>query len=257
MTRAFAFRAASALLFPGAGCAPAQTDAGAATDQQQQNQPPAAHPPVTTGNPGAMNHGRVLEAIEAGSYTYVRIEAGGKEAWLAGPRLAVDVGAEVVYGEGMPMNQWHSESLDRTWDQVLFVSELRLAGAEPTAAVMPAGHPPSAPVQEVPLTEIEKLADGHSVEEVFARRADLAGAEIGVRGQVVKVNFGIMGKNWFHLRDGSGSADAANNDLTVTSPDKVEVGQVVTVRGTLAVDKDFGAGYRYPVILEDARLWID
>ena len=75
-----------------------------------------------------------------------------------------------------------------------------------------------------------------------------------IRGKVVKYNGGIMGKNWLHLRDGSGKAEANDNDLTVTSQDTAAVGDVVVVKGVVRVDKDFGAGYAYPVIVEDAKI---
>ena len=75
-----------------------------------------------------------------------------------------------------------------------------------------------------------------------------------MRGQVVKSNGGIMGKNWLHVQDGSGTQDAANFDLTVTTGDEAKVGDVVVVHGTVQVDKDFGAGYSYPVLVEDAKV---
>jgi hypothetical protein len=69
----------------------------------------------------------------------------------------------------------------------------------------------------------------------------------------VKYNEQIMGRNWLHIRDGSGTA-GKDNDLTVTTADKAAVGDVVVVKGKVQVDKDFGAGYSYPVIVEDAKL---
>ena len=74
-----------------------------------------------------------------------------------------------------------------------------------------------------------------------------------IRAKVVKYNAGIMGKNWLHLRDGSGKADK-DNDLTVTSNDVAKVGDVVVIKGAVRTDKDFGAGYAYPVIVEDAKI---
>ena len=90
--------------------------------------------------------------------------------------------------------------------------------------------------------------------EIYAAKAALKGAEVVVRGKVVKFNAEIMGRNWIHLRDGSGSADKQDNDLTVTTTDMVAKGDIVTVRGKVALDKDFTAGYAYPVIIEDARV---
>jgi hypothetical protein len=97
-------------------------------------------------------------------------------------------------------------------------------------------------------------ADAHTVAELFARSKALANATVTVKGKVVKYNEGIMGKNWIHLRDGSGAAASRDNDLTVTTKDASKLGDVVTVKGVVHVDKDFGMGYTYPVIIEDGKI---
>ncbi len=136
------------------------------------------------------------------------------------------------------------------------------AEAPPAAAPaqMPAEHPtPSAIAgspSEVDLTGIAKAEGGKTVAEVYAEKDALVDSTVAVRGKVVKVNAGIMDKNWLHLRDGSG--EEGTNDLTVTTTAELpDVGEMVLVSGTLAVDKDFGMGYQYPVILEDAAVTIE
>jgi hypothetical protein len=69
---------------------------------------------------------------------------------------------------------------------------------------------------------------------------------------VVKYNPGIMGKNWIHLRDGTGSAADNTNDILVTSANEARIGEVYTVKGIVRVDKDFGSGYSYKVLIEEA-----
>ena len=91
-----------------------------------------------------------------------------------------------------------------------------------------------------------------SIEAVYTGKEKLKGQRIQVRGKVVKVNPGIMGKNFFHLQDGSGKA--GTNDLTVTTQADVHVGDEVVVTGLLTVDRDFGAGYSYPIIVEEATV---
>jgi hypothetical protein len=95
---------------------------------------------------------------------------------------------------------------------------------------------------------------GHTVAEVHARSKALAGKKVSVRAVVVKVNENIMGRNWLHLQDGSGDPAAGTHDLAVTTRGKAKMGQRVLVRGRLVVDRDFGAGYSYPVIIEDGEL---
>ena len=114
---------------------------------------------------------------------------------------------------------------------------------------------PTAEVADVDLSGIEKAADGVTVAELFASKDELAGQPVTLRGKIVKVNAGIMGTNWLHVRDGSGEEGA--NNITVTSGQLADVGDVVLVTGVLTVDKDFGMGYRYDAIIEDAEITVE
>ena len=128
-------------------------------------------------------------------------------------------------------------------------------------AGMPAGQPhpmPAAPAADVDLTGIAKAEGGKTVAEVYGEKAALTGQPVTVRGKVVKTNAAIMGKNWVHVRDGSG--EEGSNDLTVTTATGAalpNVGDVVVVVGTVAVDKDFGMGYQYPVLVEEATITVE
>ena len=116
--------------------------------------------------------------------------------------------------------------------------------------------PAAAPSATVDLTGIAKAEGGLTVAEVFADPAKLAGQKVMVRGKVVKTNAGIMGTNWIHVRDGSG-ADGTN-DLTVTTKGEVpKVGDTVVVSGPVSLNKDFGMGYTYPAMLEDATVTVE
>ena len=110
----------------------------------------------------------------------------------------------------------------------------------------------SSPTEDVVITGIAKAEGGNTVAEIYAEKTTLKGKAVKVRGKVVKFNSGIMNKNWFHIRDGSGQA--GTNDLTVTTTTTVKVGDVVLVGGLLSVDKDFGHGYTYAVIVENAQV---
>ena len=130
------------------------------------------------------------------------------------------------------------------------------APAATEAPAMPADHPAAKPGEEVDLSGIAKAEGGKTVAEVFAEKASLAGKPVTVRGKVVKVNGGIMGKNWLHVRDGSGAE--GTNDLTVTTSGELpELGTIVVVTGPVTLDKDFGMGYQYAVILEDADVKVE
>jgi hypothetical protein len=134
--------------------------------------------------------------------------------------------------------------------------------AAPTAApadtaAMPANHPPASPAGEIDLAGIAKAEGGKNVFEVFTEKSELANQKVSIRGKVVKTNAGIMNKDWLHIRDGSG--EEGTNDLTVTTTSQPlpNVGDTVVVTGTVVLDKDFGMGYQYPVILEDAAVTIE
>jgi hypothetical protein len=129
------------------------------------------------------------------------------------------------------------------------------APAGPTA--MPADHPPARPTDQVDLAGIVKAEGGKNVLEVFTEKSALANQKVSVRGKVVKTNAGIMNKDWLHVRDGSGGE--GTNDLTVTTTSQPlpNVGDTVVVTGTVTLDKDFGMGYQYPVLLEDAEVKIE
>jgi hypothetical protein len=128
--------------------------------------------------------------------------------------------------------------------------------ATASEAAQPHPVPTASPVADVDLTGIEKAAGGKTVAEVFAEKDQLAGANVTIRGKVVKTNAGVMGKNWLHVRDGSGAE--GTNDLTVTTASVLpEVGSTVVVSGPLTLDKDFGMGYQYDVIIEDAEVVVE
>jgi hypothetical protein len=101
---------------------------------------------------------------------------------------------------------------------------------------------------------IQPAAGGTTVANVWANRKPLAGKTVTVRGKVVKFNGGIMGRNWIHIQDGTGVAADGTNDLLVTSDAAAKVGDVITVTGTVAIDKDFTAGYAYAVLIEGAKI---
>ena len=212
--------------------------------------------------------GTVLETMESGGYTYVKVDTGKEQIWAAGPQTAVKVGEKVVVPTGMPMYNFHSKSLERDFEVIYFVGAIMKegeaasapdpAGAGPDMGLMPPGHPsmgmgaPSDDKVEVKAGSIKKATGGKTVAEVFQEKAQLAGKQVTIRAKVVKFTPEIMDKNWLHIQDGTGAE--GTNDLTVTTSQKANKGDTVLVTGTLAIDKDFGYGYRYDLILEDATV---
>jgi hypothetical protein len=102
--------------------------------------------------------------------------------------------------------------------------------------------------------EKAKGANAQTVAGIVGGAPKLKDKPVTVRGQVVKFSSGIMGKNWLHLRDGTGSSRDGTDDLVVVTNDSTSVGEVVLVSGTVRTDRDLGMGYSYKVLVEDARL---
>jgi hypothetical protein len=142
----------------------------------------------------------------------------------------------------------------RVFALCIAIAVLFAGGEAPASGNMPGGgsEAAKAPASSEPIkVEKAKGKDAYTVSELYAQSGTLDKKAVTVRGKVVKVSKGIMGKNWVHLRDGSGDAGKGTNNIVVTSQEDPKVGDVVTARGTLCKDKDFGAGYKYPVILEE------
>lgn len=144
----------------------------------------------------------------------------------------------------------------------LFATSLMLlatcasAGEAAAPAKLPAGHPGINRVTDLGDIKVNKAvgANARTVAEIVTKRMELKDQPVLVRGKVVKFNPGIMGKNWIHLRDGSGSAADGSNDILVTTMASTKVGDVVTIQGIVRADKDFGSGYAYQVLIEEATL---
>jgi hypothetical protein len=205
--------------------------------------------------------GEVLETMDAASYTYVRIKtASGSEVWAAGPQAPVAVGQHVELPPGMTMRAFVSKSLNKTFDEILFVDNLIVVG-QPDAASPPPlsqqGQGGPAKVAPLDLPALPPLEGGVTVAQVLAGAQTLAGQEVRLRAAVVHQNKAILGRDWLHVQDGSRAPDG-RYDLTVTTAQQnIQPGDVLLIRGKVAIDRDFGAGYRYDILLEDAQIEVE
>jgi len=235
---------------------------GAYSDPQGEKSLPPKQTPLTEEKAGTMGHfpsGKVVEPMNAGGYTYVCLKKGGKKTWVAVPEMKVTVGQQMVFKPGQEMKDFTSKTLNRTFASIIF-SEGPAAPQENTGNKVESAKAPgskAAVVTSAGRISVEKAAgpDAYTVGEVYAKRTSLNGKAVVVKGKVVKVSKGIMGKNWIHLQDGTGDSGKGTQDLVVTTAaDTAAVGDIVTVKGTVYKDKDFGAGYTYDVIMEEATI---
>lgn len=187
----------------------------------------------------------VLEVLQTKNYTYILGDEGGKKQWIALPSMEATVGEVYYRGEGLEMNQFKSTELDRVFDSVIFLQSIESARTLEEKIEK----------KDQAKEDMENLTvpeGGITIAELYKSKTKYAGKQVIIRGQVVKYNGGIMGKNWIHLQDGSDYD--GNNDITVTTTDKTEKGAVITIQGVLYLNKDFGAGYAYDCIIEEAKV---
>jgi hypothetical protein len=231
--------------------------------------------------------GTVLESFDSSRYTYLHLSTAAGPVWAAIPQTTVEEGAPITLQPGMRMIDFYSQGLDRTFAVITFspgiITDRGTARAEPppaeetevdsfAAAVAaenraaqsnvpvdvpgPVSGGSQAAVAPFIDEQVSKATgpNGYTVEEIFTQAKELDGSTVRVRGRVIKQNVNIMGRNWLHIQDGTGNPMQNTHDLVITSQDTAELSQIVTIEGTLAADRDFGAGYRYQVILENGDI---
>ncbi|MBE0585270.1 MAG: DNA-binding protein [Desulfofustis sp.] len=240
---------------------------------------------ASTSDPGQPITGTVLETMSGAGYTYVQLDTADGPLWAALPESTVAVGETLSLQPGMVMNDFHSKAFDRTFAAIVF-SPGRVGGETEQATSPVAPQSPAAPGDDAfaaalaaergspspaaipqsggstaaiaPFAEVQVAKaggeNGYTVDELFAQAEQLSGRVVRVRGTVVKYNANIMGKNWIHLQDGSGDPLQNTHDLVATTSEELAKDQVVTLEGTVAANRDFGAGYSYKVLLEEAAV---
>lgn len=236
------------ILFSFATCGDSLSPAPDVNASVREQQPAPASPRLPSS-------GRVVETINAGSYTYVLVGDSGEESWWAGPKFNVKVGDMVLLPPtATPMRGFRSSTLNRTFDLVYFAQSIKRTQVEDVEGTVEQVHRKIPARSEVAVDAVTKADGGITVADVFARGKEFAGSDVRINAKVVKFSSGILGKNWVHVQDGTGSA--GSNDLTVTTQATVKVGDTVLVEGRLVADKDLGYGYKYDFLVEDAKLTV-
>lgn len=247
----------------------------------------AVHATAAKINPhGDAINGTITETMNAAGYTYMNIATDKGQIWVAIPETKVTKGDKISCSAGMEMKQFHSKSLNRTFDTVIFSEGITGSlSASPHRGATALNKAPStdsfdqavqaeregeqkkstqpnpsggsmaaiAPFAEI---DIEKATgeNSYTVAELFQQAKELNGKTIRVRGKVVKYNANIMGRHWLHIQDGTGEPMQNTHDLVVTTESKLDNPDILTIEGVLAADKDFGSGYKYEVIIEDSSV---
>lgn len=201
-------------------------------------------------------YGKVTDIVDVSGYTYAEVSDGENKIWAAGPVTPLKVGDMIAFTTDMPMENYHSKTLERDFAVIYFVEQFITDKVEPADELTATASATASPHEQIKqgqagktVSGINKAEGGNTIAEIYSQKLELKGKTIRVRGQVTKVTKQVMGKNWLHIMDSS-----TQDDLTVTTQDTAEIDEVVIIEGKLQLDKDYSYGYVYPVIVEDANL---
>lgn len=179
---------------------------------------------------------KILEHIPGKRYSYAKVKSGTTSYWIATMLGDFQVGKSYYYTEGLEKTGYQSTELNRTFDRIILVTQLFSTSD-------------SAPVSSSNQGPVELKSGSKTIKEIVGKATQFSNRTVQVTARVIKVNAGIMGRNWYHLQDGT----LNGYDFVATSTEEFPIGHVVTFKGTLILNKDFGAGYSYEILLENAK----
>ncbi len=191
----------------------------------------------------------VKEKKDTDKYSYMKVTEGGETFWIAATVIDVEPDDTLYFSQATEMKDFHSKTFDQTFETILFVEDITKNHGQQK---MTAQKHPEIKTQKDKKIDVEPAKNGITIKELYENKKSYDGETVRIRGEVTKFNPNILNKNWLHIQDGTGTKE--NFDLTVTTQDFVNVGDVVTVEGTVALDQDFGAGYTYDVILVEGEI---
>ncbi len=193
----------------------------------------------------------VQEVIQTSSYSYLRVEENDSERWLAVPKMQAELGGTYYYEGGMEMKNFHSKELSRDFESVFFIEKVRTSPNDVKKIAPPTSIHTSTVKSTVVQSEIkiDPVKGGITIAELFSNKESYAGKIVKIKAKVTKYNAAIMNKNWVHIQDGTEHDGIF--DLVVTSKSEYKVGDIVTFEGKVLLDKDFGYGYKYDILIEE------
>lgn len=234
--------------------------ATAGTDQSAAPVDGAVPGAPAAGNPGAtadVHQVIANEILQAERYTYLKVDEAGKQYWIATAKMEAKKGKPYLYRGGLMKTNFESLEFKRTFDTIFLVGNVIDASAHPGGNLSQGGSTGGSPGSAAIAASVSSegspgnAKNAVKLSELFKNKKKYDGQIVTVSGECVKVNNGIMGRNWIHLRDGS-KEGGKPLDLTITSQIAVPVGAKIAMTGKITLNKDFGAGYRYDIIMEDA-----
>lgn len=195
---------------------------------------------------------KVEEVIQSNRYTYLKLSADGRTYWSAIGKAEVKEGGVYFWTQGTLMKDFESKELKRVFDVIIFISDFT---DQPITTATLQANPHATSNQQSLAKKAIKLApsqNGITIEQLFKNKDLYNGQVVKIRGEVVKFSGQIMDRNWVHIQDGT--SNGSEFDLTLTTTEFAGVGEVFEFEGKVSLNKDFGAGYVYNVVIEDAKV---
>jgi hypothetical protein len=196
---------------------------------------------------------KVLEIIPASNYVYLKVKEENDQFWIATKKREINLDSTYFYREALLKTEFKSKIHDRVFDSIWFVTKLvtQMHGARYTSGTTDNIQISEKKEEPVEVTSDENKNITYKVyPEISAFLDDpnkFEGQAVQLKGKCVKVNSNIMNKNWIHLKDGSQD----DFDLIITTNMSAQEGDIITIQAMVALNKDYGAGYSYDLILEN------
>ena len=198
---------------------------------------------------------KVVEHINAAGYTYILADEDGKEYWIAVSQMPVETGEVLYYTQHMEMKDFKSKALGKTFESIYFVEGVSKDGKNPVGkgnAMMRSAPHSGTPKVKQANVKVDPVEGGITVEEIYSKKDKYEGKTVIIKGVVTKYNAGILNRNWIHIQDGT--SHDIYKDITVTSSQEAKVGETIVIEGKLILNKDFGSGYKYDCLIEEAKI---
>jgi hypothetical protein len=198
----------------------------------------------------------VEEVLPTTRYVYLRVKEGEEEFWIATRKAEIHKGEVYLYRGGLLKTDFESKEYNRVFDNIYLVSNL--VSEDHSKHVISTDAPKDNAKKELTVkedipTHTEKpiLHKGTiKISELVSDPKKYEGHTVQLSGKCVKVNPNIMSRNWIHLQDGSKD----DFDMVITSNTFVPEGKDITIKAVVSLNRDFGAGYKYDLILENGTL---
>ena len=222
-----------------------QSQSGIFVESQKSGSASSASPTKLQAFSDGVHTVVVNEVLPTSKYVYLHVTEGVQQYWLATRKQEVKIGGIYYYRDGLLKTNFESKEYNRVFDRMVLVSKLvaQHHGGQ-TGVASPSLEESS---NSSSNSSGNPAATVLSIAELVSNPQKFAGKVVQLRGKCVKVNPNIMDRNWIHLQDGSRD----DYDLVITSAAHVHEGDQLTMQASVSLDRDFGAGYSYELILEN------